>query len=164
MRTSQTDRQCRSELRTSAASALLAHLLVTFNCAKEKRGENLAGAVYPKAPVILISIDTLRSDHLPAWGYKGVDTPNIDRFRDDAILFEQAFSPLPADASLACHDAHRPSPRRERRAADRSAIPKITSRLRSCVRALRRPLAAVGSDTNIAPGFSREFTESKILP
>lgn len=45
--------------------------------------------------VILISIDTLRSDHLPAYGYRGVETPGIDAFRADAILFERAYSHVP---------------------------------------------------------------------
>jgi arylsulfatase A-like enzyme len=55
-------------------------------------------------PVILISIDTLRSDRLPAYGYTGVETPHIDSFRKDAVLFEQAYShcplTLPAHASM----------------------------------------------------------------
>ncbi|MFL6247565.1 MAG: sulfatase-like hydrolase/transferase [Thermoanaerobaculia bacterium] len=46
-------------------------------------------------PVILISIDTLRSDHLPAYGYRGVSTPNLDAFRADAILYERAYSHCP---------------------------------------------------------------------
>jgi tetratricopeptide (TPR) repeat protein len=46
-------------------------------------------------PVILITIDTLRSDHLPAYGYHDVDTPAIDAFRSDAILFERAYSHVP---------------------------------------------------------------------
>jgi arylsulfatase A-like enzyme/Flp pilus assembly protein TadD len=50
---------------------------------------------FPKAPVVLVSIDTLRADHLPAYGYKGVETPHLDRFRKDAILFENAYSHVP---------------------------------------------------------------------
>ncbi|HEX6640325.1 MAG TPA: sulfatase-like hydrolase/transferase [Thermoanaerobaculia bacterium] len=46
-------------------------------------------------PVILISIDTLRSDHLPAYGYTKVATPNLDAFRADAILYERAYSHCP---------------------------------------------------------------------
>jgi arylsulfatase A-like enzyme len=46
-------------------------------------------------PVILISIDTLRSDHLPAYGYDKVSTPNLDAFRADAILYERAYSHCP---------------------------------------------------------------------
>ena len=55
-------------------------------------------------PIILISIDTLRSDHLPAYGYDGVDTPAIDALRRDGILFERAYThvplTLPAHTSL----------------------------------------------------------------
>jgi len=50
---------------------------------------------FDNAPVILISIDTLRSDHLPAYGYNGVETPNIDAFRRDAILYRNAYSHCP---------------------------------------------------------------------
>ncbi len=46
-------------------------------------------------PVVIISIDTLRADHLPAYGYGGVETPAIDRLRADGILFEKAYSPTP---------------------------------------------------------------------
>jgi arylsulfatase A-like enzyme/tetratricopeptide (TPR) repeat protein len=50
---------------------------------------------FPRAPLILVSIDTLRADHLPAYGYEGVETPHLDRFRKDAILFENAYSHVP---------------------------------------------------------------------
>jgi arylsulfatase A-like enzyme/Tfp pilus assembly protein PilF len=50
---------------------------------------------YPKAPVIIVSIDTLRADHLPAYGYRDVETPAIDRLRRDSILFENAYSHVP---------------------------------------------------------------------
>jgi arylsulfatase A-like enzyme/Flp pilus assembly protein TadD len=46
-------------------------------------------------PVILISIDTLRADHLPAYGYRGVETPAIDALRNDAILFRNAYAHVP---------------------------------------------------------------------
>jgi arylsulfatase A-like enzyme/Flp pilus assembly protein TadD len=54
--------------------------------------------------VILISVDTLRSDRLPAYGYEAVATPHLDAFRADAILYEHAYShyplTLPAHVSL----------------------------------------------------------------
>jgi len=53
------------------------------------------GSIDGRAPIIIISIDTLRSDHLPAYGYTKVATPAIDRFRADAILFEHAYSHCP---------------------------------------------------------------------
>jgi arylsulfatase A-like enzyme/tetratricopeptide (TPR) repeat protein len=55
-------------------------------------------------PIVVISIDTLRSDHLPAYGYDGVDTPTIDALCRDGILFERAYThvplTLPAHTSL----------------------------------------------------------------
>jgi arylsulfatase A-like enzyme/tetratricopeptide (TPR) repeat protein len=46
-------------------------------------------------PVVLISIDTLRADHLPAYGYRGVETPAIDALRRDAVLFARAYTHTP---------------------------------------------------------------------
>lgn len=48
-----------------------------------------------ETPVFLISIDTLRSDRLPAYGYAAIATPAIDAFRRDSVLFEKAFSHCP---------------------------------------------------------------------
>ncbi|HEX3108518.1 MAG TPA: sulfatase-like hydrolase/transferase [Thermoanaerobaculia bacterium] len=50
---------------------------------------------FPNAPVILISVDTLRADHLPAYGYAGVATPNIDALRHDGTLFRNAYAAVP---------------------------------------------------------------------
>ncbi len=68
-------------------------------------------ALFPQAlaqpdrpPVILITIDTLRADHLPMWGAKNVRTPHLQALSERSVLFEQAISPvpltLPAHASL----------------------------------------------------------------
>lgn len=55
-------------------------------------------------PIILISIDTLRADRLPAYGYTRIRTPNIDRLAGDGVLFQQAYSQspqtLPAHTSI----------------------------------------------------------------
>jgi choline-sulfatase len=55
-------------------------------------------------PVILISIDTLRADHLPLYGYGKVRTPNLDAFAAQAVVFDRAYShapqTLPAHASI----------------------------------------------------------------
>lgn len=64
--------------------------------------ERATGAARPN--VVLISIDTLRSDRLPAYGYDGVETPAIDRLAADGVLFERAFThvnlTLPSHLSL----------------------------------------------------------------
>src|SRR5437762_1774615 len=55
-------------------------------------------------PIVLISIDTLRADHLPAYGYKNVRTPAVDALAADGVLFERAYShapqTLPAHAAI----------------------------------------------------------------
>ena len=57
-----------------------------------------------QGPIVIISIDTLRADRLPAYGYTGTKTPNIDRLAADGVLFENAYahSPqtLPSHASI----------------------------------------------------------------
>jgi choline-sulfatase len=77
---------------TAGAAALVAVVAVCLSGAGCRRGADL---VTPGAPVILISIDTLRADHLPAYGYTGVQTPNLDALRADAVLFENAYSQVP---------------------------------------------------------------------
>jgi arylsulfatase A-like enzyme/tetratricopeptide (TPR) repeat protein len=55
-------------------------------------------------PIILISVDSLRADRLPAYGYAGVRTPAIDALANDGIVFERAYAhasqTLPAHVSL----------------------------------------------------------------
>jgi len=55
-------------------------------------------------PVILISIDTLRADHLSAYGYHRIATPNIDSFASGGTLFSniacQTPLTLPSHTSL----------------------------------------------------------------
>ena len=55
----------------------------------------MAGPAAAGTPVILISIDTLRSDHLPIYGYGAIETPHLRQLRDDGVLFERAYSHMP---------------------------------------------------------------------
>jgi arylsulfatase A-like enzyme/Flp pilus assembly protein TadD len=45
--------------------------------------------------VLVITIDTLRADHLGCYGYKDAHTPNIDRLAAEAVRFEHAYTPVP---------------------------------------------------------------------
>ena len=59
-----------------------------------------AAAVEHRAPqsrlnVLLITIDTLRADHLSAYGYSRQTTPNIDRLAREGVLFQRAISQWP---------------------------------------------------------------------
>lgn len=61
-------------------------------------------ATYDRAPVILISIDTLRADRLPLYGYRAGSTPSLDALGRQGVVFEGVYShcpqTLPAHASL----------------------------------------------------------------
>jgi arylsulfatase A-like enzyme len=48
---------------------------------------------YPN--IILISIDTLRADHLGCYGYDRETSPNIDRFARESMLYKYNFSSAP---------------------------------------------------------------------
>ena len=45
--------------------------------------------------IVLVTADTLRADHLPAYGYDRVKTPNLDRMSAAGIVFEQTATVVP---------------------------------------------------------------------
>src|SRR5260370_1195413 len=49
----------------------------------------------PALNVVLITIDTLRADHLGCYGNKQIKTPNIDGLSADGVRFESAFAVVP---------------------------------------------------------------------
>ena len=53
-----------------------------------------AGAA-AKPNVLIVTIDTLRADHVGCYGYQQVRTPNIDSLAADGVLFRQAYTPVP---------------------------------------------------------------------
>jgi arylsulfatase A-like enzyme/Flp pilus assembly protein TadD len=67
--------------------------LLGAGCGRFSSGRS--AETFPAAPVILISVDTLRSDHLPFYGYAGVETPALSALRQDSILFEKAYAHAP---------------------------------------------------------------------
>jgi choline-sulfatase len=74
---------------------LLRALIVTFALLGACARRGGTPRTYRNAPVIIISIDTLRADHLPMFGYHGVDTPHLDALRRDGVLFTSAYSHVP---------------------------------------------------------------------
>ena len=45
--------------------------------------------------VVVVTLDTLRADRLGCYGFRGVETPNIDAVAAEGVLFEQATSTVP---------------------------------------------------------------------
>ena len=65
-----------------------------------------AGCAQERTPpsVLLITIDTLRADHLGCYGYERAQTPNLDALAEDSVVFDRAHTvsnnTLPAHASM----------------------------------------------------------------
>ncbi|MCP4594350.1 MAG: sulfatase-like hydrolase/transferase [bacterium] len=98
---------------TGRSRAFLPLMLVLWlsgamGCEREPEGSRpvSVAAKVPSAPMnlLLISIDTLRADHLGCYGYFRDTSPNIDAFSRGAVCFENAYAPiattLPAHVSL----------------------------------------------------------------
>jgi arylsulfatase A-like enzyme len=58
----------------------------------------------PQGPIVLVSIDTLRADRLPLYGYAAGRAPAIDALAKDAVVFDKAYAhapqTLPSHASM----------------------------------------------------------------
>jgi len=79
-------------LRGTLRGPLIAAALLAVACGRDA---SPGPGRFPGAPVILVTVDTLRADHLPAYGYRQVETPNIDGLRRDSVLFERVYSHCP---------------------------------------------------------------------
>ena len=94
-------------------AAALAIVVVAIGLRPEKGSWSYSNARFPTDEltnrtnlpnVVLISIDSLRADHLGSYGYDRQTSPNIDRLAAEGVLFTQAMSTtswtLPAHVSL----------------------------------------------------------------
>jgi uncharacterized protein (TIRG00374 family) len=76
----------------SIALALALPLVLSGERAQATRSEASVARTASGNNVLFIVVDTLRADHLPAYGYTRGKTPNLDAFARDAVRFEQAFA------------------------------------------------------------------------
>jgi arylsulfatase A-like enzyme/Flp pilus assembly protein TadD len=75
----------------------IAGLLALLACAVMAPAQpaRAPGAGPARPNVVLITIDTLRADHVGCYGYKQIETPTIDGLARDGIVFERAISQVP---------------------------------------------------------------------
>lgn len=57
------------------------------------------GPTGPRYNLVLMSLDTLRPDHLGVYGYERDTSPNLDRVAQEGVVFEQAYSHGPNTAT-----------------------------------------------------------------
>ena len=64
----------------------------------------IKGASVGSPNIILITMDTVRTDHLSCYGYQRLTTPNLDRFSQEGVVFKNAYATnswtLPSHASI----------------------------------------------------------------
>src|SRR5687768_6999238 len=70
-------------------------LFVLFVLAPACRDTARETAIQAPGPIVIISVDTLRADHLSAYGATRAETPAIDALAADSIVFENAYSQVP---------------------------------------------------------------------
>ncbi|MCK4340489.1 MAG: sulfatase [Phycisphaerae bacterium] len=87
-------------------AAALVFTVVLSACERSERSASTAAdpdqAEYPN--LVLITLDTLRADHLGCYGYEIAQTLNLDRFAASAVRFDLATTPsnntLPSHAAI----------------------------------------------------------------
>jgi arylsulfatase A-like enzyme/Flp pilus assembly protein TadD len=71
-------------------------MVALLGCGAATLAWNQARRPDPASPnLLVITIDTLRPDHLECYGYKEIQTPHINSLASDGILVEHAFAPIP---------------------------------------------------------------------
>jgi len=67
---------------------------LTLGCAREEPTLPAAGPLAEPPHVVLVTVDTLRRDHLGCYGYPRATSPTLDRFAEGAVLFERAVASM----------------------------------------------------------------------
>lgn len=114
--------------------------------------------------LVLISIDTLRSDHLSCYGYPRETSPVIDRFASRSLLFERAYAPSynTADSHMSIFTGTNPSVHRVRNVAADQSQNRLPGTIRTLAEALKADgFTSVGfhggGNVAAAYGFDRGF-------
>jgi arylsulfatase A-like enzyme/Flp pilus assembly protein TadD len=84
------------DMRFLLAAAGAAGLVALVGCRSSKQEQPVAGtAKLRPINVVVVTLDTLRADRLGCYGYKRIETPSLDRFASEGVLFENATAQTP---------------------------------------------------------------------
>jgi choline-sulfatase len=72
-------------MKRSLSIGTLLALLLLGACSRPGGGPN----------ILLVTIDTLRADHVHCYGYEAIRTPVLDSLAASGVLFEHAYTPIP---------------------------------------------------------------------
>jgi arylsulfatase A-like enzyme len=82
-------------LRSLALLGLLAPSLASCSGRPAPSGEAAPPAAKERPPLILITVDTLRADHMSVYGYKRSTTPRLTTWTAKGALFKEAYTYWP---------------------------------------------------------------------
>ena len=67
--------------------------LLSLSALAGSAAEPPSGRNHPN--ILLITVDTLRADHLSSYGYHLKTSPEIDKLAEEGVRFANAYSPIP---------------------------------------------------------------------
>ncbi|MGE5236129.1 MAG: sulfatase-like hydrolase/transferase [Acidobacteriota bacterium] len=76
-----------------AASCLAGLAALDSACSRPRQATSAKGF-----NLLLVTIDTVRADHIGAWGYRKGETPNLDKLAKEGVRFADASSEVPLTA------------------------------------------------------------------
>ena len=94
--------RCGRRLLLRVALLLAVGLLLLFRTSLPQAPHRIRGWASPVARerqrphnLLLITLDTMRADRLPAYGFDAVETPTLDRLATGGVVFEETFAAVP---------------------------------------------------------------------
>jgi len=85
-------------------TSIFIFFIFSLTCVSNLTAEGKTTSPKNSLNILLLTLDTLRPDHLGCYGYKSIKTPNIDKLAQNGVLFSNAYSPapltLPSHASI----------------------------------------------------------------
>jgi choline-sulfatase len=84
---------CERGQQVSTIATILLSLLLFVGCSKRPGGSADNAPLVQN--VVLITVDTLRADHLGCYGYLAIQTPQLDSLASRGTRFAQAVTPVP---------------------------------------------------------------------
>src|SRR5882724_11930505 len=73
----------------------IAAALLASCTANHKSTQAPEAAHWQPLNVVVVTVDTLRPDHLHCYGYPNIETPNLDALAQRGVLFENAIAQAP---------------------------------------------------------------------
>jgi len=82
-------------MRGRVARLCLSSVVVLSSCKSTDRRETESPDRLRRLNVVVVTIDTLRPDHVQCYGYRHVETPTLDSLAQRGVLFDQAVAQTP---------------------------------------------------------------------